>query len=360
MKNLLRLSFLILTTASLNAQIIDTNTVIEYNTFIDSDLPESTNTYYTKALNGTACTAEVIDECGVSFTTNNYGESNAGNGVGTEVCIDWHWFWGNCIETAYIYNDLDNNTTTETYNNGGDVGYSVENDIYYTFSQTALDIYTITIEPSNCSSTNGFQYAVFEGVSCNKFGDDLLAGGQSGDNWTGTQVFTIAPTDVTKDIFIQIDGYAGTECDFSVTITPTNTCTVLPVELINFKGEFINGGNYISWETLTEINNDYFSLERSNNTVDFEEVSVVQGKGNSTELQEYSFLDREILNETYYYRLKQVDFDGATTYSKIISVDGEENVKLVKIVNVMGQVVSENAQGIKFYVYNNGMINKRY
>ena len=210
----------------------------------------------------------------------------------------------------------------------------------------------LTIDPIRCSYAAEFDDTGMGNSATDNTEDSF------GDGW-------VAPMNVLAgEVYIVlIDNYSSSSNPFSLSWGGTagmDCSVVLPVELVHYKGESINGANYITWETLTEINNDYFSLERSDDLINFEEIAVVQGNGNSTELQEYSFLDREILNETYYYRLKQVDFDGASAYSKIISIDGEENVKLVKIVNVMGQVVNENTQGIKFYVYDNGMIDKRY
>ena len=101
--------------------------------------------------------------------------------------------------------------------------------------------------------------------------------------------------------------------------------TPLPIELISFNGECNKQINQISWSTASEINNDYFSLEKSIDAKNFELVEQVDGAGNSNSLITYSSIDKSPYKTTY-YRLKQTDFDGHFEYSKIISVKScEEN-----------------------------------
>jgi len=76
------------------------------------------------------------------------------------------------------------------------------------------------------------------------------------------------------------------------------------------------------WVTSNEINNDYFTIEKSNDGINFEIVEIILGAGNSDILLEYSFVDKNPINGISYYRLKQTDFDGKFEYSDIISVGG--------------------------------------
>jgi hypothetical protein len=95
----------------------------------------------------------------------------------------------------------------------------------------------------------------------------------------------------------------------------------LPIELLEFSGTAEIKDVVLRWATATETNNDYFVLERSENGRDFMEVAVINGAGNSKERKEYEYIDAVRSNSPrLYYRLKQVDFDGAYSYSKVISV----------------------------------------
>lgn len=95
----------------------------------------------------------------------------------------------------------------------------------------------------------------------------------------------------------------------------------LPVELLSFTATVKNNNQVeLDWATAIEINNDYFTVERSADGVTFAEVTTVDGAGNSTEVHQYSAIDGTPVNGTSYYRLKQTDFDGAFKYSNIASV----------------------------------------
>lgn len=96
---------------------------------------------------------------------------------------------------------------------------------------------------------------------------------------------------------------------------------ILPVSLIDFIGK--NGSNDIllSWSTATEKNNDYMAIERSVDGNNFSEIGRVKGAGSSLERIDYSFIDRFPYAGTNYYRLRQVDYDGTSTYHKVIAVE---------------------------------------
>lgn len=98
------------------------------------------------------------------------------------------------------------------------------------------------------------------------------------------------------------------------------TSSPLPIELLSFTGAEKNDHNLLEWVTLTETNNEYFTLERSSNGVEFVPVGRVQGAGTSRVQLSYSFKDMTPPKGVSYYRLRQTDFDGTTTTSKIIAL----------------------------------------
>ncbi len=94
----------------------------------------------------------------------------------------------------------------------------------------------------------------------------------------------------------------------------------LPIELLSFSAIPDEEKVRLEWITATEINNHFFTVERSQNGLDFEPLSVFEGAGNSSETNYYSTVDRRPFKGTSYYRLKQTDFDGTFTFSRIVSV----------------------------------------
>src|SRR6185436_16917401 len=92
----------------------------------------------------------------------------------------------------------------------------------------------------------------------------------------------------------------------------------LPVELISFTATAIDNKEVVcKWITASEINNDYFTIERSKDGNEFEEAGKVDGAGNSTSVLNYSLTDYKPYAGVSYYRLKQTDFNGDFVYSQI-------------------------------------------
>lgn len=99
-----------------------------------------------------------------------------------------------------------------------------------------------------------------------------------------------------------------------------NNNSLLPVELTAFYGQPAPAGVSLHWTTATELNNDYFDVERSTDGRSFRAVGRVAGAGTTHETQRYSYLDRNLDAGGYYYRLRQVDFDGSQEHSPVIFV----------------------------------------
>lgn len=95
----------------------------------------------------------------------------------------------------------------------------------------------------------------------------------------------------------------------------------LPVELISFSARMEQSTVQLKWSTASELNNEYFQIEKSNDGDSFKEIGIIEGNGTTTVPQQYSFLDRDLNSSITYYRLKQVDFDGKYEYSNIVSLD---------------------------------------
>ncbi len=108
--------------------------------------------------------------------------------------------------------------------------------------------------------------------------------------------------------------------DASPTLGTTNDVLVscpLPIELISFEARLNNRQVDLTWQTASEHNNDYFSVERSHDGTSWETIENLQGAGNSTSLLSYQTYDFYPYRGIGYYRLKQVDYDGKTTFSEI-------------------------------------------
>ena len=97
----------------------------------------------------------------------------------------------------------------------------------------------------------------------------------------------------------------------------------IPVELTSFRATYSKNDVQLNWSTASELNNLGFEIERSTNRSDWRIIGFREGKGTSTEPQEYSFTDDLFGNNSYilYYRLQQIDFDGSFEYSFIVEAE---------------------------------------
>jgi hypothetical protein len=110
--------------------------------------------------------------------------------------------------------------------------------------------------------------------------------------------------------------------DIIITAYSDNVCvTVLPIELMSFDAKRVDNKIELNWITTSEKNNDYFTIERSDDAMNFEPIAIIKGAGNSNGLRSYKDYDLKPLDaDVVYYRLKQTDFDDTYTYSKMVAV----------------------------------------
>lgn len=97
----------------------------------------------------------------------------------------------------------------------------------------------------------------------------------------------------------------------------------LPVELLSFSGKKVPYGNELHWETSTEVNSNYFAVERATDAETFTQIGRIEAAGTTNEKQVYDLLDSKPAIGNNYYRLKQVDTDGTTVYSRIVELQHE-------------------------------------
>ncbi len=123
---------------------------------------------------------------------------------------------------------------------------------------------------------------------------------------------TYSTTSPNQNVFFYVDLNTG---------RTYTSHTPLPVELIAFNAVVSGSTVLLKWSTASETNNLGFGVERSSDGDNFIELTFIYGAGTSTEIREYSYKDINLASGIYYYRLKQIDFDGTSTYSSTIQVE---------------------------------------
>ena len=181
----------------------------------------------------------------------------------------------------------------------------------------------------------------------------LTKGGVSG---TATMTFTAASTEVGSITNLKAQRWnknnAGWDqpiagqtnpTSYSATVSGVSTFSpwtlsgngiALPIQLISFNAAYNKTSKAVhtAWTTASEINNDYFTIQRTADGVTFDSIGTVKGAGNSNSLREYSFDDANPVQGVSYYRLLQTDFDGKVTTFDMVAVEvNAEEVSAIKI-----------------------------
>jgi len=100
-------------------------------------------------------------------------------------------------------------------------------------------------------------------------------------------------------------------------------------------------GIMLTWSTANEDGNSMFIIEKSIDGVEFSKIGSLDGAGNSNKSKQYNFLDLMANNKTSFYRLKQIDFDGTSSFSDILATS-KENSNQFMVVRLSAAVASDN------------------
>lgn len=178
-----------------------------------------------------------------------------------------------------------------------------------------------TLVASNAPTTGTYNITLYSTGATNTAG---------ATGWTVQKASTIASAwglngtcALSTVSVIQRTGLSG----FSVFGVAQST-TPLPIELMDFSGYRYNQVNVLKWTTVSELNSDYFLVEKSRNGLDFEVIEKIQALGNSYNPFDYSATDSKPFVGITYYRLNFFDLDGTNEYSKTIAVSDDVSKEL--------------------------------
>ncbi|MBC7426599.1 MAG: T9SS type A sorting domain-containing protein [Bacteroidia bacterium] len=204
-------------------------------------------------------------------------------------------------------------------------GKNACNSTWYTFVTNASTWYQpLNIDFTSLSnSVNGLRVSLFNtgGASCPttlspQFGSCQTVTSPTVLTWTG-----LAPS---TQYFMVIDENAAICGNSKAKYTFQTSGNALPIEMLSFTARALDQNQSIlNWETVTELNNKGFEVERkAEGEAEFKKIGFVAGAGNSNANLKYSYLDNitEVRPGLIFYRLKQVDFNGQSSYSSIATI----------------------------------------
>ncbi len=279
-------------------------TYVDYNNYLNIKLDTATRvwvsiiaegagfkntlSYYTYAIGNSPSSTSDIDSLTVLFPNASMSGSGGGLSAGDKVYLDS--FLTN-TEIAFCLSSNAYDDVNDTVGNG----YAK----YFT---------NFNLNPENTDSLRAHN-VVFWDNSCKKYVlgfEDLDRRYGSDDDFNDCLFY------ITMDPLPPFARPGGDSND----IPP-----VLPVELISFEASYSNSSIILNWTTASEISNQGFEIQRAIDSFEFKKIGYVSGNGNSNTINNYTYTDNASSNSgIYYYRLKQIDFDGKYEYSGIQTV----------------------------------------
>jgi hypothetical protein len=187
------------------------------------------------------------------------------------------------------------------------------------FVPTGVKLYFLESELQLLRDALGEPLLQYDDLAVTKFDNSTFNNGVYYDRDDGTASFfnttdTGLPGDTIYSVEIEVSNFS----DFYIHKAKGFP---LPIELLSFRAKCDKEIVNVEWTTASEINNDFFTLEKSTDLQNFEIVTTVKGAGTTNEIKYYLYTDENPCDGISYYRLKQTDFDGAFKYSDIEIVD---------------------------------------
>lgn len=289
----------------------------------------------------------VMIPCGISFwnqpAATSYGQDTGSSGntnseKGVELELD------NAINIPPLWTSQanDGDQVTQTFGTGESerVVFCVMSEQRIEFAFPKVHFYapsmgwqSSVMSLDNTYSGPGWRYYAVEYVSC-----DLAGGSIAEPTDDYRYYFSFEYGNEFMPVFYQLNS-SGIEFGGGATSTlevfnapdvvSTDNCGVfLPVDYMEFTAIPSSSGTLLEWRTLSEQNNDYFIVQRKTGNGDFEDMVQIDGSGTSYQPITYQWLDPDRSFDTAYYRIRQVDFNGAFEYSEVRIVVRSNDVKL--------------------------------
>ena len=180
--------------------------------------------------------------------------------------------------------------------------------MYYMYYAGTNTGYWGTVEVGLATSTDGLVWT--------KQSDPVLS--PSPGMWDGQKVEASSVKLIEDSLWMW---YSGNGAFLQLGLAISSPFIPIPVELLSFTATSNGKDVILHWSTATELNNQLFEVQRSFEGCDFASVGFVNGKGTTTERQDYTYKDIILADGKYSYRLKQIDYLGRYEYSDVIEIE---------------------------------------
>lgn len=252
----------------------------------------------------------------ISGTPSNSNHINAGAGVVLKNYSGTGSF-SFPVGDGLIYSPISLNFTSGSFSSGSaSVNVALGKHPNNSSASDYLDRYW-TVTSSGISSFSCDVTASYDDTDINGTEGDMVGGKWDGSSWTDLGAVTEGSNLITGTVSSFSDFTAGEP-------------TAFPVEWLDFQAKFTEKEQVqLDWITASELNSDFFAVERSHIQGQWTQLGRVQSAGNSSGTTEYRYIDTKPLRGKTYYRLRQVDVDGAFDYSATVEISWEDHPILI-------------------------------
>jgi hypothetical protein len=148
----------------------------------------------------------------------------------------------------------------------------------------------------------------------------------------------------------------------NIELIQLDPCVALPIELIDFNAISKDDGIHINWLTATELNNEWFVIDKSTDGYSWKEFGRVKGQGTVNTPTSYQLIDTDVVHGYNYYQLRQIDFNKQEKYLGIVFIylDSTKSKSIFMIVDILGRKIEdlENYVGVYIVVFDDGTSKK--
>lgn len=265
----------------------------------------------------------------------------SGNSSGSGPVVDLNFGNQGCLASGenqsswYLFSPATNGSIGFTISPGVGVDYDFAVWGPYPAGSSSSVICPPAGPPIRCSYASGLSTSIATGSYNTGIGHPVYSPpqfaspfvtyteGAGGDGWVSGLTVTAGQVYV-----LVIDNFSANTTPFNLNWNLQNgatlDCTPLPVELIELSGQREGLHNILRWKTATETNADYFAIERSSDGINYQLIGEVSASGNSAVSQSYVYRDENPSLTSYYYRLKQLDYNGGFEYFGPVFIESPE------------------------------------
>ena len=209
---------------------------------------------------------------------------------------------------------------------------------------------------STCAERGGVQALYDTQLTLRNAAGTLLAYNDDYTGCSGYTSFIVWTATYTGVAYLHLSEYFCAS-NFQCTRVMMNRqqSTTLPITLLSFNAAAIKDGVYVEWSTASQINNDYFNIQKSLDGYEWENKVTIEGAGNSNTQIDYSWVDSNPSVGVSYYRLKQTDYNGEfEIFDPVSVIIIKEQPTLIRRFTILGRDVIDGYKGIVIEYYSDG------